>query len=147
VFGDFNREATVEALSRTFGALPARDAAAGPTQPEGSFPAANVEPLVLTHQGETDQAAAVVAWPTGGGSAALPQSRKLEVLAQVFSNRLLDTMRERAGASYSPYVGSNWPLDTESGGKILALAQLPPDQVPAFFTAADEIAEDLATNG
>src|SRR5690606_29860360 len=42
VFGDFNREATVEALSRTFGALPARDAAAGPTQPEGSFPAANV---------------------------------------------------------------------------------------------------------
>ncbi|HEY6815189.1 MAG TPA: insulinase family protein, partial [Croceibacterium sp.] len=75
------------------------------------------------------------------------QSRKLDLLAQIFSNRLLDAMRERAGASYSPYVGSSWPLDTDSGGNVLALAQLPPDQVPGFFAAADKIASDLATTG
>ena len=56
-------------------------------------------------------------------------------------------MREHAGASYSPYVGSNWPLDTQSGGNVLALAQLPPSQVPAFFEAAEKIAADLATTG
>jgi zinc protease len=88
---------------------------------------------VLNHRGDPDQAAAVIAWPAGAGSAGLPQKRRLDLLAQIFSNRLLDAMRERAGASYSPYVGSNWPLDAESGGNILALAQLPPDQVPAFF--------------
>jgi zinc protease len=146
VFGDFDRETVVAALSRTFGALPARTPVhAGP--PFGAFPMANATPLVLNHHGEADQAAAVIAWPTGGGSDALPQSRKLEVLAQLFSNRLLDAMRERLGASYSPYVGSTWPLDTDSGGNLLAFAQLPPEQVPAFFEEADKIADDLAASG
>ena len=112
-----------------------------------NFPAATGTPVVLTHTGEPDQSAAIIAWPTGAGSEGLPQSRKLELLAQIFSNRLLDAMREKAGASYSPYVGSNWPLDTHSGGNILALAQLPPNQVPAFFAAAEKIAADLAATG
>jgi len=148
VFGDFDREAVVEALSRTFGALPPRTATpASSLIPGQAFPAATGQTVTLTHRGEPDQAAALIAWPTGGGSAGLPQSRKLEVLAEVFSNRLLDAMRERLGASYSPGVGSSWPLDTESGGRILALAQLPPEQVPAFFDAAEKIATDLATTG
>src|SRR5690606_3465396 len=92
-------------------------------------------------------AAAVIAWPAGAGSAGLPQRRKLDLLAQIFSNRLHDEMRERAGASYSPYVGSSWPLDVQSGGNVLALAQLPPEPVAVFFAAADQIASDLATNG
>lgn len=146
VFGDIEREATVAALSRTFGALPARDAA--PAQGiAAEFPAANPQPFVLTHRGESNQAAAAIAWPTGGGSLALPQGRKLELLAELFSNRLMDELRERAGASYSPYVRSTWPLDVADGGNILAMAQLPPDQVPAFFAAADTIARDLASEG
>jgi len=112
-----------------------------------SFPAAAGTPVVLNHTGEPDQAAAVIAWPAGAGSEGLPQSRKLDLLAQIFSNRLLDAMREKAGASYSPYVGSNWPLDTHSGGNILALAQLPPGQVPVFFSAAEKIAADLTATG
>lgn len=148
VFGDIDREATVTALSRTFGALRPRDVspimlAASPAP----FPEANGEPFVLTHRGERDQAAAAIAWPTGGGSLGLPQSRKLELLAQLFSNRLMDALRERAGASYSPYVRSDWPLDVATGGNITAMAQLPPDQVAGFFAAAEEIAADLATNG
>ena len=102
---------------------------------------------MLTHTGEATQAAAAIAWPTGGGSLALPQSRKLELLAELFSNRLMDALRERAGASYAPYVRSSWPLDVPGGGNLMAMAQLPPDQIPAFFAAADSIAEDLATKG
>ena len=148
VFGDFNKEAAVEALSRTFGALAPREGAPAEGPPlHADFPPATPDPLVLTHRGEADQAAAVIAWPTGGGSDALPQSRKLEVLAQVFSNRLLEAMRERLGSSYSPSVGSDWPLDVKGGGNVLAVAQIPPADVPAFFDAAEEIAQDLATNG
>lgn len=148
VFGDFDRETVVTALSNTFGALSPR----APAPPEmlarrTSFPAATDAPVVINHRGDPDQAAAVIAWPAGAGSAGLPQSRKLDLLAQIFSNRLLDAMRERAGASYSPYVGSTWPLDTQSGGNVLALAQLPPAQVPAFFDAAEKIASDLAATG
>ena len=148
VFGDFDKEATIEALSRTFGALPVREPAPVAGVPvHADFPAATPEPIVLTHQGEADQAAAVIAWPTGGGTETLPQSRKLDILAQVFSNRLMDAMRERLGSSYSPSVGSDWPLDVKGGGNVLAVAQLPPEDVPAFFDAAEMIAQDLAANG
>ncbi len=148
VFGDIDTAAVTEALSRTFGALPER----GVLPPEvlarrTSFPEANKQPLVRNHSGDPGQAAAIIAWPTGGGSEKLPESRKLELLASLFSNRLLDEMRERTGSSYSPFVASNWPLDAPDGGNMLALAQLTPEQVPAFYEAADAIAADLAQNG
>jgi zinc protease len=148
VFGDIDVPATVEALNKTFGALPPRkpipaDALARTL----SFPAPSAQPVVLHHSGDPDQAAAVVAWPTGGGSARLPESRKLELLGDVFQNRLLEAMREKAGASYSPQVQSTWPLDLDRGGRILAMSQLPPQLVPEFFAAADKIAADLAATG
>jgi zinc protease len=43
-------------------------------------------------------------------------------------------------------VVSSWPVDLDSGGSITALAQLQPQDVPAFFQAADEIAADLVAN-
>ena len=55
-------------------------------------------------------------------------------------------MREKLGASSAPQVASNWPLDRETGGYIAANAQLTPEAVPAFFSAADEIAADLVAN-
>ncbi|WP_237437905.1 M16 family metallopeptidase [Altericroceibacterium endophyticum] len=148
VFGDIDPDQTVAALSRTFGALPPPTALPGDTVTElDGFPAANDDPLILYHQGDKDQAAVAIAWPTGGGSDRLPESRKLEILADVFSNRLLNAVREKEGASYAPQVGSNWPLDMNSGGHLLALAQLSPANVPAFIQEADKIAADLATNG
>ncbi|MFB0610952.1 M16 family metallopeptidase [Aurantiacibacter poecillastricola] len=148
VFGDIDREATVEALSRTFGAIdprmPLTEEVANRDLP---FPDIGTSPIRLTHEGDADQAAAVIAWPTAGGSDQLVQSRKLDLLAQIFSIRLMDGLRERAGAAYSPYVTSSWPLDTETGGLIFALAQLDPAIVPEFFEEAEAIAEDLAANG
>jgi zinc protease len=112
-----------------------------------AFPPPQTAPVVLYHHGDKDQAAAVVAWPTGGGVAGMPESRRLELLGDIFSNRLLDAMREKAGASYSPQVGSTWPEDLDSGGRIIAMAQMPPAAVPEFFAAADKIAADLAATG
>jgi zinc protease len=148
VFGDIDTEAAVQALNQTFGALPQRQAI--PAEALGrtlSFPSVNGESVVLRHSGEPEQAAAAIAWPTGGGSAQLPESRKLEVLAEIFSNRLLDAVRENAGASYAPQVVSEWPLDVNSGGRFLALAQIPPAQVPQFFAEANRIAAELAATG
>merc|ERR1712159_630432 len=72
-------------------------------------------------------------------------SRRLEVLASLFNNRLMDAMREHAGASYSPVVRSDWPSDVNSGGRIAALAQLQPEDVPVFFAEAERIAKELAS--
>jgi zinc protease len=108
------------------------------------FPQGPGDATVLQHRGDENQAAAVVAWPSGGGMEAIRESRQLEILTQVFNNRLLDALREQAGASYSPQVFSKWPTDIESGGTITALAQLEPEFVPTFFAEADRIARDLA---
>jgi len=103
-------------------------------------------PQVLYHRGDANQAAAVIAWPTGGGVPSLPESRQLQILSDLFNNRLLDEMRERTGASYSPQVNSDWPTDIDTGGTISAIATVRPQDVPAFFAATDEIARDLVAN-
>ena len=145
VFGDFDRAEGVEALAKTFGALnpreplPADVAASIPGFPDDG------ETVTRFHRGDADQAAATIAWPSGGGVAGLRESRQLEILTQIFTNRLFDAMRERAGASYSPVVRSEWPSHIEGGGSITALAQLRPQDVPVFFREASRIAQDLAT--
>lgn len=144
LFGDFDRTAALEALRKTFGALPRR------AEIEPAIVAAKVAerspdraPLVLAHRGDPGQAAALVTWQTGGGMAGVAESRQLEILAQLFSNRLLDKMRERMGASYAPQVVNDWPLELPNGGTVMAMAQLQPASVPQFFQVADEIAADL----
>ncbi len=147
VFGEFDRDEVVEKLRTTFGALPERE----PIDPlvarrVPAFPQTGTEPVVLTHRGDANQAAAVVAWKSGAGMASIRESRQLEILIQVFNNRLLDDLRERLGASYSPQVWSDWPTDINGGGRIMALAQLEPAYVPVFFAEANRIAQDLVTN-
>ncbi|UIP08010.1 insulinase family protein [Erythrobacter sp. SDW2] len=146
IYGEFDRDAAIEALKKTFGALPPRDpipeTAAGAVK---AFPAPG-ETTVLTHRGDANQAAAVVAWPTGGGIEDVRTSRQLEVLSRLFSNRLFDSIREKSGASYAPFVTTDWPIDMPQGGTITAMAQVSPDIVPTFFAEADAIAADLAAN-
>ena len=144
LFGDFDRTQAIAALERSFGALakrPPLPASTGPATVQ-SLPA-SAKPMVLSHRGDANQAAALVSWPTGGGMIGISESRQLEILTQLFTNRLMDRMREKLGASYAPQVLSNWPLDLDSGGSIMAIAQVDPKSVPAFFVAADEIAAEL----
>ena len=145
IFGDFDRNATLQALTKTFGALPPRTPL--PASEAAKLPGYGTpgETTVLTHRGDASQAAAVVEWPSGGGVSALRESRQLEILVQLFNNRLLDAMREKAGASYSPVVRSDWPTDIAGGGRISAIAQLQPKDVPIFFQEAKRIASQLAS--
>ncbi|MBS0475511.1 MAG: insulinase family protein [Proteobacteria bacterium] len=144
VFGDFKRADAIAALEKTFGALPRR-AALPQELTHASFPdlPSATQPIVLEHRGDPGQAAAVINWPTAGGMTNVTEGRQLEILSQLFSNRLLDAMREKLGASYSPQVYNSWPTDLDNGGAIIALAQLQPKAVPVFFATADEIAAEL----
>jgi zinc protease len=99
---------------------------------------------VLRHRGDANQAAAIVTWPTGGGMAGVRESRQIHILSELFTIRLMDAMREKLGASYAPQVLTDWPLDLDNGGSLMAMAQLQPDAVPTFFTTAEAIAADLA---
>ena len=145
IFGDFDRDEAISALTRTFGALPPRAPIAADIMARTTeFPEGGSEPTVRYHRGDAIQAAAVIAWPTGGGVDDLRWSRQMEILVQLFNNRLLDAMRERAGASYSPQAVSTWPVDVETGGRIMAIGQVQPKDVTVFFEEAQKIANDLA---
>ena len=146
VFGDVEADGAIDAVARTIGALPPRKGARLDAAKVPSFPAHVDAPVVRTHSGADTQAAAVIAWPTGGGVDGIAESRRLEVLAQLFSDRLFERLRQAEGASYSPQVQSQWPVGLPGGGRLLAVGNVTPDRVPFFFRMAREIAADLAAN-
>lgn len=146
IFGNVDPQATIDAVGATFGALAPR---ADKPAPEGNrqlaFPAPAAAPLVLRHAGLKEQAAAVIAWPTGGGLANARESRQLEVLAQIINDRLFERLRSVDGAAYTPSASSNWSFAYDSGGYLLVSTQLKPERIAYFYTLMDEIARDLAT--
>ena len=143
IFGDVKADDAIKAVAASLGAIPARKGDTGPVPPI-RFPAHVATPVVRTHGGPADQASAVIAWPTGGGSADDRIRNRLDVLAQVFSDRLFDRLRSEAGASYSPQVASQWPIGLPSGGRMIAIGNVAPDKVDLFFATARAIAADLA---
>jgi zinc protease len=145
VFGDVSVDKAIDAVARSVGALKPRAPDTRPVPPV-SFPAHNVTPVVRTHNGPENQAAAVIAWPTGGGVEGISESRRLDVLAAIFSDRLFDRLRSEAGASYSPSVSSSWPIGLPSGGRLMAVGQVAPANLPLFFKLSREIAADLVAN-
>ncbi|AIT06284.1 peptidase M16 [Sphingomonas taxi] len=143
VFGDVKADEAIAAVAKSLGAIPAR------TQPTTAappvrFPAHVATPVLRYHKGPDNQASAVIAWPTGAGVADIAEARRLDVLAQVFSDRLFERMRQAAGASYSPGVASNWPKGLPGGGRLMAVSQVAPANVDLFFRLSREIAADLA---
>jgi zinc protease len=144
VFGDIKTEDAIAAVAKSFGAMKPRSAAPVVATNVG-FPAHNTTPVMRTHTGPENQAAAVIAWPTGGGIADIAESRRLDVLAQVFSDRLFERLRQAAGASYSPNVASQWPVGMASGGRLVAIGQVAPEKVAFFFEIARKIAAELVS--
>ena len=90
-------------MRRTVGALPRRPepeipAVANRLRP----PAPNARPRLFTHQGDPNQAYALIGWSTLGGIGHIRERRALAVAANMFETRLFDRLREQEGASYGP---------------------------------------------
>jgi zinc protease len=146
IFGDMKADEAIAAVAASFGALAPRKAVPVPPARAGSRgPQPTPAPIVRTHKGPADQAAVVLSWPLGGGMDGLFEARKLELLAQIFTDRLFEQLREGQGESYSPSADANWPLALTSGGSFTLSAQIRPDGIDRFYTLAASIAADLAS--
>ncbi len=148
LFGDVKAEEAIAAVAETFGALPARPERAVKVESRQiRFPAHDTRPLVLRHDGDKDQAAAVLAWPTGAGLGNTKEARQLDVLAQIINDRLFEKLRAVDGDAYSPSAQSDWPLGFDKGqGYLVVMSQLKPDRIDYFYKLAREIAADLVAN-
>lgn len=144
LFGDLSSVDYRKILAETVGALAPRSPLAPPSGQSVAFAKHSAAPALAYHNGDKGQAAAMTAWPTGGGLANPHDARAMEVLAAIFNDRLFDRLRAEQGASYGPVVDSHWPTGFEnSGGYLLVGSLLAPKDIDRFYGIAKDIAADL----
>ena len=143
VVGDVTSEQAIAAVRDTFGALPRR-ASNKPKAIQGvRFPSSSPEPVMLKHNGRSDQALALIAWPTLGMYQDLKRARAVNVLQDIIQNRLVDEVRVAQGATYSPQGESRSSEVYPGYGVLMDFVETPPSKVDSFFTAANHITADL----
>ncbi|HLH92580.1 MAG TPA: insulinase family protein [Xanthobacteraceae bacterium] len=144
IAGDVKLDTAIEAVAKTFGALPKRGEATSSLArgTEVHFPTAGGAPVEIHHQGRADQGLAAVAWHTTDLFHA-KEMWALNVLSSVISTRLLDRLRISEGVTYSPGVRSYGSNVAPNQGYLYAETELPPDKMPLFFAATRDIAADL----
>lgn len=147
VVGDIGLEDAIEAARRTIGALPHRPPA---RLPPGAMallpPAPNPEPRSFTHQGDPNQAYALIGWSTLGGIDHIKERRALALAANMFETRLFDRLREQEGATYAPDATHIAADAFPAWGIFYAAAEIRPASAPTFFRIAREIVADLAAH-
>jgi zinc protease len=142
--GDFDVEQTVELLSRTVGALPARDGVIAIERPLKFAKVASAHRFKF--QGEARRAGLQIVWPVDGCRD--PKfSRQTEVMTAIFESRLTQKVREDLGAAYSPSV-SFWKSDVNlNDGYIMAYISVKRGQAKRISRLMIEIADSLSRAG
>jgi zinc protease len=75
------------------------------------------------------------------------RTRRLSVLAEVFSERLRKQIRERLGAAYSPHAYHHASRAYDGYGILLALIQTDPEKVDQVVQEVRKIARNIAEKG
>jgi zinc protease len=148
IVGDTTVEDATRSVAATLGALPPRQPPTHPAPKAGEihFPAPTPMPIELTHRGRPDQGAAAIAWPTTDVFAD-SESAARRVLVNVMQLRLVDELRVRAGATYSPSTTAHASLSFPGYGYIGAYAEIPPDKAHLFYETVEKVTADLREKG
>ena len=143
--GDLDVEEAIQAVAQTFGALPPRQAKpALEDLRRVSFP----EPFAKEYTVPTEIPKGVVAlyWPTTDGRN-IHLTRRLNLLAEVLSDRLRVKIREEIGGAYSPSAGSSANETYRDYGYINAYIVVEPEKAEEIAQVTRELAADLAAQG
>lgn len=146
VVGDLDVEATIDAVAKTLGALPAREPRpALDALKKVSFPA---EPFTRNYTivSEIPKGNVVVYWPTTDGLE-VKRARRLTMLANVLNDRLRVKIREEIAGTYSPSAGSNASDVFPGYGFIQAGCVVEPAMAARISDLVVAIGDDLAENG
>jgi zinc protease len=147
VVGDISLDQAVAAMRTTIAALPARPEPAPPAAAAHlAPPAPSPEPRIFTHDGDPNQAFALIGWSTFGGIERTRDRRALALAANMFESRLFDRLREEEGATYSPDATALSANAFPEWGIFYASAEIRPASAPTLFRIAREIVADLAAH-
>ncbi|EDL48940.1 pitrilysin family protein [Erythrobacter sp. SD-21] len=143
VVGEIDEAAVIDAVAKTFGALPARSTQLGAfTEARQASFTARRDPVTLTHAGAEDQALALVYWPTTDDDDAQEEAT-MRLLASVMRLQLLEEIREKLGASYSPGAGSSMSDTFDGYGTFSTSVVVAPGDAEKVFATIDNIAAQL----
>ncbi len=148
IVGDISVDQAIKSVAATLGALPIR-ADVRPQPPQAGdvrFPTPTPEPVVLYHSGRADQGAAAIAWQTTDVYSD-NESAARGMLKDILQLRMLDELRIRDGATYSPAATASASRTFPGYGYIAGFAEIPPDKSQLFFDTVQKIAADLRDNG
>jgi zinc protease len=119
---------------------------AAPAAGDVKFPAANAMPMTLTHNGRSDQSMAFIGWPTTDAFAD-GESAVRRLVTDIVQTRLMEQLREKDGATYSPQATAQASLTFPGFGYIAAFAELPPQKTQLFYDTIATIVADLREHG
>ncbi len=149
IVGDFDKEALLTDLLSTFGTLPkhAVKPATKTMNPRSvDFPAPPLE-KTFTYESKIPQAVATALWKTAGIRGNIPEFRRLNVLSDIYGDRLREEIREKLGASYSPNAGASGSDTLEDFGYLIGQAIGKPEDIPLLLNTMETIATELSETG
>jgi len=146
VAGDIDIDAVIAAAAKTLGTLPQRDPRpALEDRHKVAFPAL---PFQKEYGLDTKIPKGIVAvyWPTTDGLD-IHRQRRLNMLAEVLSDRLRVKVREQLGSTYAPIVGSTASDIFPGYGYITAMMVVEPANTAAIEDVVLGVANDIRTGG
>jgi zinc protease len=148
IVGDVTIEQATRSVAATLGALPPRQPSpfAAPRAGDIRFPAPTPSPIELSHRGRADQGAAAIVWQTTDVFAD-DESAARRLLVNIMQLRLVEELRVRAGATYSPSTTAHASLTFPGYGYIGAYAEIPPDKAHLFYETVAAVTADLREKG
>lgn len=109
--GDITEAEAIEAAATTLGARPPRPPPPpGPTRPPLDYSRAPDGPIVATHRGSAERAAAQIYWPRPPVTGLKNQAAAL-ALSELLEIAVIEETRRRRGQTYSPVVDLDGGLD------------------------------------
>ncbi len=145
IVGDITPDRAIEAVSRTFGALPDRQMSFPELAEEDvqvKFPNGNKRPVKLTHAGDPSTALLRTYWPAPDGRDA-ETSREISMLSSLFRLRLTEVLREEEGASYSPSAFAHTSRTFPDYGYLGVSLEVSPEDIDRVSAKVDEIAAEF----
>jgi len=141
IVGDFSVDEAIRLVSAYFGSLPVRSLPVtaierpGPIFPRGESFSLKVDTAI-------DRGLVVVAYPTDDFWD-IRRTRRLSVLSEIFSERLRVQVREKLGASYSPYTYHHASRAYDGYGLLQAMLLVDPKHVETIAREVERIGSNL----
>lgn len=148
IVGDFDPEAILPAILRTFGAI---DKRAAPLELPADarkvvFPD-SPQTKSFTYESKIPQGRAVIIWKTDGIRENEEHFRRLNLLGDILGDRLREEIREKLGASYSPQAGVNGSTALDDFGFMITLSVGKPEDIEKLVEVSETLAATLAKDG